>query len=493
VVEGGSELAAGVRRGDVVGGKYRIDDVLGIGGMGIVVAAYHLKLETKVAIKFLLPAMLADEEAVARFAREARAAAKISDEYVARVLDVGALETGAPYMVMEFLDGVDLESMLRAQGPLPCEQAVEFVLQACVAVADAHGLGIVHRDLKPQNLFCVRRTDGQLSIKVLDFGISKVSTVSPMEMSVTRTSSLLGSPLYMSPEQMQFPKEVDPRSDVWGLGVILYQLLAGRVPFIGETATEICMKIATQAPPALRGFRPDAPDGIEAVILRCLEKDRVQRYRDVAELAAALLEFAPKRAHAVVERIAGIVQAAGKSGVAQPVSPFFGPPGDRAVIQSTAPLGRTTPPEVKGRRSPVFGMGTIGLAAVLCAVVVTGVVLVTKRPSAGALQPDRDRSTVAPAAAAGPLRGLPYESIAPPSQPPPETAPPALTPSTPVATAPATAAVAPAGAGPGAKGLKPRPPASGASSAKTNCDPNYYFDAQGQKHFKHECFLEPHR
>src|SRR5580704_3980153 len=291
------QSAAGVREGTILAGKYRVDKVLGVGGMGAVVAARHLELDHKVAIKFLLPALLENHESVARFAREARAAVKITSEHVVRVLDVGSLENGAPYMVMEFLEGDDLSGWLRARGPLPIEQAVEFVLQACVALADAHSMGIVHRDLKPANLFCVRRNDGQLVIKVLDFGISKVTGgthPSDSGMSVTRTSAIMGSPLYMSPEQVQSSKDVDTRTDLWALGIILFELLTGGVPFPGETFGEIAVKIAARAPLSLRAYRPDAPVALENAMLRCLEKERDRRYANVAELAWALLPFAPE-------------------------------------------------------------------------------------------------------------------------------------------------------------------------------------------------------
>ena len=173
---GPSQPDAGVREGEILAGKYRVDQVLGAGGMGVVVAAHHVQLDERVALKFLLPDALGDAEAVARFAREARAAVKIKSEHVARVIDVGTLENGAPYMVMEYLEGAISPRGSSSAAPLPVEQAVDFVLQACEAIAEAHALGIVHRDLKPANLFCIRRADGQLSIKVLDFGISKVTT-----------------------------------------------------------------------------------------------------------------------------------------------------------------------------------------------------------------------------------------------------------------------------------------------------------------------------
>ena len=275
----GASNSAGVREGDILAGKYRVERVLGVGGMGVVVAAHHIQLDEKVALKFLLPHMLTNGEAVARFAREARAAVKIKSEHVARVLDVGTLETGAPYMVMEFLEGLDLGVWLQQRGALAFEQAVEFVLQACVAVAEAHALGIVHRDLKPANLFCIRRADGQLSIKVLDFGISKTTAAgsSAPEVSMTATSAMMGSPLYMSPEQMESAKNVDRRTDIWALGVILYELLARTTPFDGDSMPAVCMKITAQPPPPLSTFRPDAPPGLEAVILHCLEKDCERR------------------------------------------------------------------------------------------------------------------------------------------------------------------------------------------------------------------------
>src|ERR1700733_7006308 len=198
--------------------------------MGIVVAARHVQLDEKVALKFLRPEALADADAVERFAREARAAVKIKSEHVARVIDVGTLPNGAPYMVMEHLDGEDMAAWIKERGALPVEQALDFVLQACVAVADAHALGIVHRDLKPANLFCIRRSDGQLSIKVLDFGISKLTerTTTAQRMAFTKTTASMGSPLYMSPEQMRSSKDVDAQTDIWALAVILFELMTGR-------------------------------------------------------------------------------------------------------------------------------------------------------------------------------------------------------------------------------------------------------------------------
>jgi len=298
--------AAGIREGEVLAGRYRIERILGAGGMGVVTQARHLQLDSRVAIKFLLPALLDKPGAVARFAREARAASKIANEHVARVFDVATLESGVPYMVMEYLEGTDLSKWLAQRGPLAIEQAVDFVLQACVAVADAHELGIIHRDLKPANLFCVRRSDGEFLIKVLDFGISKVADFGAVGSGATQTNALMGSPYYMSPEQMRSSKDVDARTDIWSLGVILFELLTGAVPFSGESFGDILLSVATLAPRSVREARRDVPEELEGIIVQCLQKDRTARYANVAALARALLPVGSKRARISVERIAGI-------------------------------------------------------------------------------------------------------------------------------------------------------------------------------------------
>jgi serine/threonine-protein kinase len=318
-MQGGSNSTAGVSEGDILVGQYRVERVLAIGSTGVVVAAHHIQLDEKVALKFLLPESLGNSEAVARFAREARAAMKIKSEHVARVMNVGTLPNGAPYMVMEYLTGEDLAAWLQEQGPLPVEQAVEYVLQACEAIAEAHALGIVHWDLKPANLFCIRRTDGRLSIKVLNLGISKMTdTTGSAQRPVTSTSGLIEWPFYMSPEQMRSPNDVGAPTDIWALGVVLFELMTGLTPFTADTVRELANKIASAPTPAIRSFRPDVPDGLEATIFKCLEKDPLQRYTNVAVLAWALLPFAPSWANESVERIS---RALGLSASAAAVSP----------------------------------------------------------------------------------------------------------------------------------------------------------------------------
>jgi serine/threonine-protein kinase len=355
------------REGDVLVGKYRVERVLGSGGMGIVVAARHLRLEERVAIKFLHPDALTNGEAVARFEREARAAARIKSEHVARVSDVGTLDNGCPYMIMEYLEGEDLAQWVQQRGPLAIDQAVEFILQTCEAMAEAHGLGIVHRDLKPANLFCIRRPDGLLSIKVLDFGISKVTGFGP-GLDMTHADAIMGSPLYMSPEQMLSARSVDARADIWSMGVILYELISGRAPFRGENLPEVCMSIASQPTPPLRGTLPETPASLDVVLAKCLQKDRKKRYSNVAELAVALAPFAPKRARASVDRISRVIQSAGLSDSAWGLPPSSNPPSAPSEPATMASWGQTG---ARGRRhragllgiAAAFGLGVGAIAA----------------------------------------------------------------------------------------------------------------------------------
>ena len=290
--------------GDVLGGKYRVERILGIGGMGMVVLATHLDLDSQVAIKFMLPGAMESPEAASRFMREARANSRLTNDHVCRVMDVGKFESGQPYIVMEYMEGYDLGTLLKRKGAQPVEVAVDYIMQACEGMAEAHGHGIVHRDLKPDNLFLAGRADGSEIIKILDFGISKAAVTGI----ATRTGDIMGSPAYMAPEQMQSTKDVDQRADIWSLGVILYQLISGRMPFVADTLPALCLAVINEEPPSLESIRKDLPHGLAQVVMKCLAKNRDERYLNVHQFGQALLPYGKAEATAAVTRIRGMLQ-----------------------------------------------------------------------------------------------------------------------------------------------------------------------------------------
>jgi serine/threonine-protein kinase len=296
--------------GDVVAGKYEVTGLLGSGGMGYVISARHVELGEMVALKFLRPEALAHAELVERFSREARAAAKIRSEHVANVFDVGTLEDGTPYIVMEHLAGKDLADHLHHEGPLAVQVAVEYVMQACEALAAAHAHGIIHRDIKPENLFLTQQAQGMHFVKVLDFGISKIS-LPRGKRDLVRTQMALGSPVYMSPEQIRRSDQVDARSDIWSIGCVLFELLTGVTAFDEPSLLELSAAILERDPVPLLTLRPDAPEEMELILLRCLHKDPNQRYQNVAELTMALYPFGPRRARISAERCYHMLKNAG--------------------------------------------------------------------------------------------------------------------------------------------------------------------------------------
>ncbi len=279
--------AAAPKVGDLVGGKYRLSRLLGEGGMGIVFEAEHLRLMQQVAIKWLRPDVLALPDALERFEREARAICRMRGPHVAHVMDVDADAAGRPYMVLELLRGRDLEAELQARGALPIAEAVDWVLQACAAIGEAHAEGIVHRDLKPSNLFLADESGGRV-VKVLDFGISKLARDEP---AVTTTAVTLGTPLYMSPEQVRSSRDVDARADIWSLGVILYELITGSPPFLGTTTAAIAAIVA-DATPRPREVRAEVPEGLERAIMTALAKSPDDCFPTAEAFAAALVPFA---------------------------------------------------------------------------------------------------------------------------------------------------------------------------------------------------------
>jgi serine/threonine-protein kinase len=319
-----SGTRAVVRVGDVVDGKYEIERILGQGAMGVVAQAHHRGLARRVAMKFLSAPLSADTAARARFLREARAMAQLEGPHVVRVLDV--TDGPTPYLVMELLHGRDLGARLREHGALPVAEAVELVLQACEALAEAHARGVVHRDLKPTNLFVVDRADGAPFVKVLDFGIAKAAaTDGDAGHELTRSGTLLGSPRYMSPEQVQSPRDVDARTDVWSLGAVLWELCAGRPAFDAASLADLFARIASDPAPRLDRVRPEVPEAVALAVAGCLVKDRAHRTPSVAALAEALAPAAPPRAYPTLQRIRALANRAATPHRA-------GPPRTLAII-----------------------------------------------------------------------------------------------------------------------------------------------------------------
>ena len=344
--EGGSAL---LKVGDLLAGKYRVERILGEGGMGVVVAAHHELLDQHVAVK-LLYQDVADREAQSRLLLEARACAKLQSEHVARVVDVDTGADGLPFIVMELLEGADLCQIADARGALPRWLVVDYMLQSLEGLAHAHSRNIVHRDLKPSNLFLANRADGTQIIKILDFGISK--STDPFEntgerkraMQLTGGRAVLGSPPYMSPEQVRSPKTVDHRTDIWSLGVVMYELLTNSMPFGGDEINETFAQVLEKEPQPVRAIVTGVPEGLERVVMKCLQKNRDNRFSDVAELARALVAFgsgtwmqSADRVHATLSR--GLEEAA--SG-----------PRLHAQTRNNGPatLARTVIPSSPGRR-----------------------------------------------------------------------------------------------------------------------------------------------
>ena len=404
--------------GEIVDGKFRVERVLGVGGMGFVVAAHQLGIERRVALKFIR-ASRCDPESLVRFMREARATVRLRSEHVARVLDVATVTKpttafsgpdtptpGTPYIVMEYLEGRDLAALLRDRGPLPIGDATAFVLQACEAIAEAHAHGIVHRDLKPENLFLTSRVDGRPLVMVLDFGISKLTIAGgagPDAMSLTRTEDLVGSPNYMSPEQLRAARTADARSDIWSLGVILYELVAGRLPFQAKTIMELCTLVLEHPPRPLIEVRPDLPPALRDAILRCLEKDPARRFADVPALAAAIEPFAIGSEPGTAARLRNIAQVANprpesgshEADAAKRLTPL--PLSGAATNVAWAETRRGAGSGIPRRLGPI--LVSIAAAALTVGAIVAAVVVWRS-----SLEPDAPRVTAEPSA--NPIRDL---------------------------------------------------------------------------------------
>jgi eukaryotic-like serine/threonine-protein kinase len=446
-----------LKPGDMLVGKYRVERVIGEGGMGVVLAATHLRLGQRVAIKLMRKEAI-NEEAVERFLREARALVRLRSEHVTRVIDVGEAEDGVPFLVMEYLEGSDLSSVLQQRGALAPKDAVEYLLQACEAIAEAHAAGIIHRDLKPANLFLTRAPDGSDAIKVLDFGISKLIEAEDCAPSknLTATTTVFGSPAYMSPEQMRSARYADARSDIWSLGVILYELLSGAIPFDGATYPDLVLAVNMNRPAAFAARRREVPAGLEAATFRCFEKKPEQRFASVAELAEAIAPFGHPDAEAKARRIGRTMSGA------SPLDPGAREssarhraggidPANGAVASITTLAGSTGAQGGSHDRRLLLAGGAMGMLGVLIAV------FALVRPGGAAI----GGASALPTASAAPITATtapaPEASARQaPSDPRPDVEVASALPSTPAAP-PHSSAAPPPSASPRAVAVAPRP------------------------------------
>ena len=380
--------------GTIIEGKYRVDEVLGRGTMGVVVAATHLHLLESVALKFInVRVSSRGEDFRARFRREAQLSAKLRSEHIARVIDVGVWQGGTPFMVMEHLAGMDLRKVIKTRGPLPLDVALDYVVQVCEGLAEAHGLGVVHRDLKPSNIFITQRPDGSDLVKILDFGISKWSVDEDMN-ELTQSGVVLGSPKYMAAEHLFGSANVDARADVWSIGAIFYAMLVGRSPYDFTNIMHLCAELATENPPgSLCDVRPDVPPALDAVVMRCFERDRDRRVQNVADLAGDMLDavdapfassvrqsitaaLAPKRAREHLSSTGGHPMATGQyralnllgstsTGAMVSSAPSQKAGGSTAPVSLASDEETAAPPPARRRGLLVVALAAVALLGVL--------------------------------------------------------------------------------------------------------------------------------
>jgi hypothetical protein len=366
-------------------GKYRVERIIGMGGMGLVVAARHIELDERVAIKMLLPHLPATGEPAARFLREAKAAIRRSRTSTSSASSTWEGPTSeARTSSWSTWTGSDLGQLLERDGPLPVEDAVDYVLQACEAIAAAHALGIVHRDLKPANLFLAAASDGTAFVKVLDFGISKIAeSPSSQGPGLTSTATVMGTPCFMSPEQLRSTRDVDARADIWSMGAILHALMTGTPPYDGESNADVSAKIIRDAPTPLRALRPEVPADLEAIVLRCLEKDPARRFADVSSLAEALSQVTPRdSSKASAIRVARIAAAVAPTILSVPphAAQSFTPGGQATPgpTRTASAWGDTRREEKRGRR--IAGM--VAAVGIVAGAIVFGVLRWQGGPSA---------------------------------------------------------------------------------------------------------------
>lgn len=279
--------------GQVIEGKYRIVRLLGEGGMGAVYEGENTAIQRKVAIKILHAAVAGNNDAVSRFEKEAQAAGRIGSDHITEVLDLGTLPSGDRFMVMEYLDGTTLSGRIQARGRLTPQECAPILVQLLEGLGAAHDAGIIHRDLKPDNVFLLKSKAGRKDfVKILDFGISKFNQLAgDSGMSMTRTGSVMGTPYYMSPEQAKGAKEIDARSDLYSVGVIVFESITGQVPFNADTFNELIFKIVLETAPPPETLVPDLDPAFANLVKRSMAREASQRFQNAAEFQAAVVEW----------------------------------------------------------------------------------------------------------------------------------------------------------------------------------------------------------
>jgi serine/threonine-protein kinase len=391
--------AVKTRVGQTVCGKYKLVRVLGKGGMGEVYEAQHSVVGRRFAIKFLHPNLAGNTEVVARFQREAQSAGKLENENIAAVVDAGTADDGAPYLVMEYLEGEDLAHLLSRCGPLPVPRAAYIIIQACRGLVSAHEHNIVHRDLKPENLFVCRRNDGGDLVKVLDFGIAKLRATGDGT-GLTHTGTTMGTPFYMSLEQARGAKEVDHRTDIYSLGVILYEILTGAKPHPGDSYNQILYHVIAHEPAPLDSVRSGLPAGLPAVVNKAMAREASDRFASVAGLKDALLPFAGNV----------ITPMRSQLGIPSVPGDTLPTPGSLRGIVVPTPA----PPPLMGTVQPPHSQSRLFLVG---AVVVLAIVLATVALWSAMARQRRPQASVAPVAAPAQVSpgGAPMPIIAEPA------------------------------------------------------------------------------
>jgi serine/threonine protein kinase len=398
--------------GTVVAGKYSVTRLIGRGGMGAVFEGEHLGIGRKVALKFLDRTWAKDETVASRFAREARAVTGIDSDHVVSVFDAGT-DGKLSYLVMELLRGEDLGKRLRRDKRVPLDATLHMAGQVLRGLSAAHAAGVVHRDLKPENVFLTERADDPAFVKIVDFGISKIarpkSGTAPL--ALTQKGVVIGTPLYMSPEQAQALRDLDGRADLYSLGAIVFECLSGRPPHVGETYEQIIVSICIQDAPDIRSIVPTVPDGVAAFVARALERDRAKRFRSAHEMLTALRTLAPNDP---ATRPLSIAAPEEPPATSEPSSDVFSPrvggatgvawaDGGRPVVQSEANV-----PRAKGGLPLVF----VATGAMVLGIGLTLLLLASRQPAAIA-----SAASSAPSTSAHPTSMSPAPSTvaAPPS------------------------------------------------------------------------------